>query len=62
MNGRNSISWPERIELDLHYIEHRSLALDLQIVWRTVLTLLRPSGIYGEGGVNPGFPVGEDQR
>lgn len=62
VNGRNSISWPERIELDLHYIEHRSLALDLQIVWRTVLTLLRPSGIYGEGGVNPGFPVGEDQR
>lgn len=57
VNGRNSISWPERIELDLHHIEHRSLALDARIVWRTVLLLLRPRGIYGEGGVNEGFPV-----
>jgi lipopolysaccharide/colanic/teichoic acid biosynthesis glycosyltransferase len=57
VNGRNSISWPERIELDLHYLEHRRLALDLRILWRTVLLLVRPRGIYGEGGVNPGFPV-----
>ncbi len=57
VNGRNSISWPERIELDLWYIEHRSLALDARIVVRTVMRLLRPSGIYGEGGVNLGFPV-----
>lgn len=61
VNGRNSISWPERIELDLWYIEHRSLRLDAQIVFRTALRLVRPSGIYGEGGVNQGFPVpGED--
>lgn len=56
VNGRNSISWPDRIRLDVHYIEHRSLALDLLILRRTVLLLLRPRGIYGEGGVNPGFP------
>jgi lipopolysaccharide/colanic/teichoic acid biosynthesis glycosyltransferase len=59
VNGRNSISWPERIELDLYYIEHRNLALDARILWRTVLHVLRPSGIYGEGGVNQGFPVPE---
>ena len=35
VNGRNSISWPERIELDLWYIEHRSLRLDARIVGRT---------------------------
>ena len=57
VNGRNSISWPERIELDLWYIEHRSLWLDARIVVRTVMRLVRPSGIYGEGGVNQGFPV-----
>jgi len=57
VNGRNSISWPERIELDLWYIEHRSLRLDARIVVRTVMRLVRPSGIYGEGGVNQGFPV-----
>ena len=59
VNGRNSISWPERIELDLWYIEHRSLRLDARIVARTILRLVRPSGIYGEGGVNQGFPVPE---
>ena len=59
VNGRNSISWPERIELDLWYIEHRSVRLDARIVGRTLLRLVRPSGIYGEGGVNQGFPVPE---
>ncbi len=62
VNGRNSIPWPERIELDLWYIEHRSLRLDLRIVWRTALRLVRPSGIYGEGGVNQGFPVPGDTK
>jgi lipopolysaccharide/colanic/teichoic acid biosynthesis glycosyltransferase len=60
VNGRNSISWPERIELDVWYIDHRSLALDLKIVWLTVRRLLRPEGITAEGGVNPGFPVPSD--
>lgn len=57
VNGRNSISWPDRIELDLWYIENRSLGLDLRIVARTILRLLRPSDIYGEDGVNQGFPT-----
>jgi lipopolysaccharide/colanic/teichoic acid biosynthesis glycosyltransferase len=57
VRGRNALSWPERIEIDLWYIEHRSLRLDLQIIGRTVASLLRPRGIYGEGGVNPGFPI-----
>ncbi|HEX5532283.1 MAG TPA: sugar transferase [Actinomycetales bacterium] len=57
VNGRNSLSWPERIELDLWYIEHRSLRLDLRILVLTVLRWLRPEGVTAEGGVNPGFPV-----
>jgi lipopolysaccharide/colanic/teichoic acid biosynthesis glycosyltransferase len=56
VNGRNAISWPERIELDIWYIEHRSLALDARIVARTLRRLVRPEGISGDGGVNPGFP------
>jgi lipopolysaccharide/colanic/teichoic acid biosynthesis glycosyltransferase len=56
VQGRNSLSWPERIELDLWYIEHRSLRLDLRIVALTLLRLARPRGIYGESGVNPDFP------
>jgi lipopolysaccharide/colanic/teichoic acid biosynthesis glycosyltransferase len=51
VNGRAALPWSERIELDLHYIEHRSLALDLRIVWRTVAIVLGGSGLYkGETG------------
>ncbi len=54
--GRNALSWPERIELDLWYVAHRSLLLDVQIIGLTLLRLLRPSGITGADGQNPGFP------
>jgi lipopolysaccharide/colanic/teichoic acid biosynthesis glycosyltransferase len=51
VNGRTSLPWAERIELDLHYIEHRSLALDLEILKRTVAVLLGGEGLYrGETG------------
>ncbi len=51
VNGRASLPWAERIELDLHYIEHRSLALDLKILWRTCTMVLGGSGLYkGETG------------
>jgi lipopolysaccharide/colanic/teichoic acid biosynthesis glycosyltransferase len=46
VNGRASLPWPERIELDLWYVEHRSLALDLRILARTVSMVLRGSGVY----------------
>jgi len=51
VNGRTSLPWTERIELDLHYIEHRSLALDIEILKRTVAVLLGGEGLYrGETG------------
>ena len=51
VNGRASLPWPERIELDLYYIEHRSLALDLRILRRSVTLVLGGSGVYkGETG------------
>lgn len=59
VHGRNALSWPERIELDLWYIEHRSLSIDLKIIGLTVARLIRPTGVVGEGGVNPGFPVAD---
>jgi lipopolysaccharide/colanic/teichoic acid biosynthesis glycosyltransferase len=46
VNGRATLPWSERIELDLHYIEHRSLALDLKILSRTVAMVLGGSGLY----------------
>ena len=52
VNGRASLPWSERIELDLYYIEHRSLALDLRIISRTLAMVLGGSGLYKgqEGG------------
>jgi lipopolysaccharide/colanic/teichoic acid biosynthesis glycosyltransferase len=51
VNGRASLPWSERIELDLYYIEHRSLALDLRILWRTAAMVLGGSGLYkGQSG------------
>jgi len=51
VNGRASLPWPERIELDLWYVEHRSLTLDLRILSRTVKMVFAGEGIYkGERG------------
>jgi lipopolysaccharide/colanic/teichoic acid biosynthesis glycosyltransferase len=51
VNGRASLPWPERIELDLWYVEHRSLALDLKILGQTVEMVLTGKGLYkGETG------------
>jgi lipopolysaccharide/colanic/teichoic acid biosynthesis glycosyltransferase len=46
VNGRASLPWAERIELDLYYIEHRSLSLDLRILARTVAMVLGGTGLY----------------
>ncbi|TWP52408.1 sugar transferase [Lentzea tibetensis] len=56
VRGRNALSWPERIELDLWYVENRSWRVDLRIVLRTIGQVVRPRGVVGAGGVNPGFP------
>jgi lipopolysaccharide/colanic/teichoic acid biosynthesis glycosyltransferase len=46
VNGRASLRWDERIELDLWYIEHRSWRLDLQILLRTLRIIVAGEGIY----------------
>ncbi len=46
VNGRASLPWAQRIELDLYYIEHRSLSFDLRILSRTISMVLGGSGLY----------------
>jgi lipopolysaccharide/colanic/teichoic acid biosynthesis glycosyltransferase len=48
INGRTSLSWPERIELDVWYVEHRSLRLDVQILLKTARMLATGHGLYSE--------------
>jgi lipopolysaccharide/colanic/teichoic acid biosynthesis glycosyltransferase len=48
VNGRTSLPWPERIELDVWYVAHRSLWLDLRILARTVRLLVTGHGLYSD--------------
>jgi len=51
INGRNKLSWPERIKLDIWYIDHWSLWLDLMILLKTVwVVIFKREGIYGKDG------------
>lgn len=52
-SGRNAISWERRFELDVKYVEERSIMLDLEIVAKTISSVLRREGI-----TTPGFVVG----
>jgi len=48
INGRTSLPWPDRIELDVWYVEHRSLRLDLRILTKTARMLATGHGLYSE--------------
>jgi sugar transferase EpsL len=45
VHGRNQLNWEERFELDVWYVDHRSMLLDLKIILRTVGLVLRGSGV-----------------
>jgi sugar transferase EpsL len=49
VNGRNAISWEQKFALDVWYVDHRTLALDLKILGLTVWQVLRRKGISGGG-------------
>jgi lipopolysaccharide/colanic/teichoic acid biosynthesis glycosyltransferase len=49
VNGRNALSWEDKLELDVVYVEQQSLLLDLRILLRTPLEVVRARGISAEG-------------
>jgi lipopolysaccharide/colanic/teichoic acid biosynthesis glycosyltransferase len=55
VNGRNAVTWPERIELDVWYVDHWSLWLDLKIIVKTFGVLLRKEGIYEDRAAEDPF-------
>lgn len=46
VSGRQDLSYEQRVQLDMHYLDRRSLRLDLAILWRTVGSVLRRQGAY----------------
>jgi sugar transferase EpsL len=49
VNGRNSLSWEEKFALDVWYVDHQSLQLDLKILWMTATKVLKSDGIKQPG-------------
>jgi sugar transferase EpsL len=49
VNGRNALSWEERFKLDVWYVDHQTIWLDLKILWLTLLRVLHGEGINQEG-------------
>ena len=58
INGRNKLSWSEKIKLDIWYIDNFSIWLDLKILFKTIwVVIFKREGIYGKDGINIDYPV-----
>jgi sugar transferase EpsL len=58
VNGRNSISWEEKFNLDIWYVENQSLILDLTILYLTVIKVIKSEGIQSDNQVTMPFFTG----
>lgn len=50
VNGRNSITWTKKFELDVWYVDHVSFWLDIKIIWMTVMNVIQRKDIDSGGG------------
>jgi len=62
INGRNNISWEERIELDVWYVDNWSLWLDMKIVLKTPTVVLNKDNVYSNTGVSYDFKGTESDK
>jgi len=61
VNGRNALEWSDRLALDVWYVDNRSLALDLKVLWMTVARVFSRTGVTAEGHATmPEFTGGHD--
>jgi sugar transferase EpsL len=51
VNGRNTVEWEERLAMDVWYIDNQTFLLDLKILWRTLMVVIRSEGISQDGHV-----------
>lgn len=61
VNGRNAVAWEDRFEMDVWYVENWSFTLDLKILWMTILTVFKRSGVSAEGHVTMPEFMGSQQ-
>jgi sugar transferase EpsL len=60
VNGRNVISWNEKFELDVWYVENQSIWLDIKILWMTVKKVIVRDGINQDGQATAEYFKGND--
>mgnify|MGYP002673594879 FL=1 len=48
-HGRNAISWTQKFEYDVWYVDHLSFATDMKVIWLTIKTVMKRSGISHKG-------------
>lgn len=60
VNGRNAISWPERFEMDVWYVEHQSFLLDMKIIFMTIQKVFKRDGISQKGQATMSKFTGND--
>ena len=61
VSGRNALTWSEKLDLDVAYVEQCSLALDARILWRTLRSVARREGITAVGAATMPEFTGYDQ-
>ncbi len=52
INGRNAITWDEKFKFDIWYVDNKSIWLDIKIIFRTLVSVLRRNGITSKGSVS----------
>lgn len=52
VEGRNALTWDEKFRLDVYYIDHANLRMDLWILWRTVRLVLTRHGVAADGSAS----------
>lgn len=62
VNGRNAISWEDKFKLDVWYVDHRSLRLDLKIIFVTLIKVLKREGINQQGHATMEYFLGSRKQ
>lgn len=62
INGRNALSWEEKFEFDVWYVEHRTLILDIKILYKTLTVLIKRTGISASDTVTMPEFLGSQKR
>jgi len=62
VNGRNAISWEEKFELDVWYVDHQSLRLDVKIIFMTLVKVLKREGISQQGHATMEYFMGSREK